>query len=161
MAVKCIAVGNRLMSDDKIGILVLEEIATELMKKDIEVIISETDTYHAFSQIEEEDFLVILDATYVGKAPGTVTYTPIDEAIIRTHQSCSLHQESLIDLLRITKKPVKGFIIGIEVGEVAFNLNLSDILRVNFANICTEIKNFLTAIDTIPLSKNNNLIKSR
>ncbi len=139
MAIKCIAIGSRLMADDRIAIAVLEAIAAELQARDIEVIISETDVYYAFSQIEDGDFLFIIDATCYNIEPGTIIYTPIDEAISRGLRSNSLHQESLIDLLRISKIAVRGFIIGIEASEICFNYGLSEILKIKFPLICSKV----------------------
>ena len=41
MKIKCIAIGNRIMGDDSIGIKVLEELSTELEKEEIELPIIE------------------------------------------------------------------------------------------------------------------------
>lgn len=144
MKIKCIAVGNRIMGDDSIGIKILEEISLELEKEKIEVIFGETDIDYAISKINEDDLLFIIDSTYFGRVPGTVTITPIEKAIIQQHnQIYSQHQPSLINLLKTYKKLVKGYIIGIEVEKIQFSLELSNTLKDKFLIICDEILKFI------------------
>ena len=87
--------------------------------------------------------LFILDSTYFDKAPGTVTFTPIEELLLDGKRIYSQHQANLIDLLKVYRKSVKGFVIGIEVEEINFCLELSDILTEKFLNICNEINDFI------------------
>jgi len=96
MKIKCIAIGNRIMGDDSIGIKVLEEISQELDKKNIEVIFGETDIDYGLSKIDEGDMLFIIDSTYFNIDPGTVTFTPIEKAKNQL-QLYSQHQHSLIN----------------------------------------------------------------
>lgn len=144
MRVKCIAIGNRIMGDDSIGIKVLEKLTEELEKEEIQVIFGETDIDYALSKIDNRDFLFIIDSTYFNIAPGTVTFTPIEKAMIGQHQPIySQHQPSLINLLNTYKKSVSGYIIGIEVAEIHFSLDLSEILSKKFLSICEEIHKFI------------------
>ncbi len=146
MRIKCIAIGNRIMGDDCIGIKVLEELTSELEKEEIQVIFGETDIDYALSKIDNRDFLFIIDSTYFNIAPGTVTFTPIEKAIIRQQPIYSQHQPSLINLLNTYKKSVSGYIIGIEVAEIHFSLELSEILSRKFLSICEEIHKFIYQI---------------
>lgn len=143
MRIKCIAIGNRIMGDDGIGIKVLEELSQELEKCKIEVIIGETDFDYGLSKIAEGDILFIIDSTYFNIDPGTVTFTPIEKAINSQWQIYSQHQPSLINLLNTYKKSVKGYIIGIEVEKIHFCLDLSETLKEKFLDICEEIHKFI------------------
>lgn len=143
MKIKCIAIGNRIMGDDSIGIKVLEELSLELEKEKIEVIFGETDIDYSLSKIEEGDMLFIIDSTYFDIVPGTVTFTHIEKAIKRQRQIYSQHQPSLISLLETYKKSVKGYILGIEVEKIHFCLDLSETLDEKFISICEEIREFI------------------
>jgi hydrogenase maturation protease len=68
MLIKCIAIGNRIMGDDSIGIRVTQEILPSLKKDKIEVIFGETDVDYALSKIEDGDFLFISRYTRNTKA---------------------------------------------------------------------------------------------
>lgn len=143
MAVKCIAIGNSIMGDDSIGIKVVEELSSQLDQANIEVIFGETDIDYALGKIEDGDFLFIIDSTYFDINPGIVTFIHIDEAIGQHHQFYSQHQPSLINLLKTYGKSVKGFIIGIEVEDIDFSLELSDTLKARLPHICEEVYRFV------------------
>ncbi|MHC1722234.1 MAG: hydrogenase maturation protease [Aminipila sp.] len=143
MVVKCIAIGSRIMGDDSIGIKVAEILSPQLREEKIETIIGEADADYALRQIDDEDFLFILDSTYFQIAPGTVTYTSIDEALILQNQIYSQHQPNLIQLIKLSNKSIKGFIIGIEVEDISFGLGLTDCLKEKLPSICKEISTFI------------------
>lgn len=143
MAVKCIAIGNRIMGDDGIGIKVLEELSSQFRKENIEVIVGETDTDYTLSAINDGDLLFIFDSTYFDITPGTITFTTIERSMIQHQQVYSQHQPNLINLLKYHNKSVKGYIIGIEIKEIEFSLELSDILKKKFPDICSEVSSYV------------------
>jgi len=143
MAVKCIGIGNRIMGDDGIGIRVLEEISPRLKHISIEVIFGETDVDYILSKVEAGDFIFVIDATFFNKKPGTVTFIPIDKSMEQHSQAYSQHQPSLVHLLKIYGKSVEGFIIGIEVEEIDFSLELSNTLKNRLSHICEEVYQFI------------------
>jgi hydrogenase maturation protease len=142
-AVKCIAIGNRIMGDDSIGIKVLEEISPKLKYEKIELIFGETDIDYTFSKIDKGDFLFIIDSTCLGIKPGTVTFSNINEFIKSNKNMYSQHQGTIIDLINIYKIDISGFIIGIEAPDIGFRLELSSDLEKNFYFICDEIYKFI------------------
>lgn len=131
------------MGDDSIGIKVLDELSPQLNNEKIEVIFGETDVEYSLNKIEEGDFIFIIDSTYFNIKPGTVTFTPFEEVIAQHQQVYSQHQPSLINLLKIYRKSVDGFVIGIEVEEVNFCFELSDTLKVRLPHICEEVYKFI------------------
>lgn len=147
MKIKCIAIGNRIMRDDSIGIRVLEEISENLDREYFEIIIGETDTDFVLSRIDDGDMFLIFDSTCMGIEPGTVTFTSMDNSSLHQHnQIYSQHQPNLIDMINIYMKNAKGFIIGIEAKEIEFGTELSDVLEARFKSICEEVKEFLISI---------------
>lgn len=124
MKVKVIAIGNSLMEDDGVAIVVAEKIREELINNNIEVIIGETDFEYCISSIEEGDFLFIIDAVDYGENPGEVTVFTL-ESYKYEKKSYTQHSYSVIDLINLYYKYVKGYIIGIEVSSVTFKLGLS------------------------------------
>jgi hydrogenase maturation protease len=124
MKVKVIAIGNSLMEDDGVAIVVVEKIREELISNNIEVIIGETDFEYCISSIDEGDFLFIIDAADYGKNPGEITVFTL-ESYKYEKKSYTQHSYSVIDLIKLYYKYVKGYIIGIEVSSVSFKLGLS------------------------------------
>ncbi|WP_019227193.1 hydrogenase maturation protease [Sedimentibacter sp. B4] len=144
MAVKCIAIGNRIMGDDAIGIKVTEELTTKLIKEDIVIIYGETDNEYALSKIKDGDLLFIIDSTYLDLMPGTVTVTSINDLSLKNNLT-SQHQPSLIHLIKLYGKNINGFVIGIEVDTIEFSSELSNTLKLKFHNICQEVYEFIVA----------------
>lgn len=138
MAIKIIAIGNILMGDDGVGIRVGEKMKDKLERINIEVVLGETDFQYCVSKIQQGDFLFLLDASIMGKKPGEITVIPIENYIYKGNVY-SEHGCSLLTLINLYRKEVKGYIIAIEVEEVKFSLNLSNILESKLNNITKEI----------------------
>lgn len=138
MAVKCIAIGNRIMGDDAIGIMVAEGLSMKLKKEDIELIFGETDNEYALSKIKDGDLLFIIDSTYSNYLPGTVTFTSINDLSL-VNNLTSQHQPSLIHLIKLYRKNINGFVIGIEVEKIEFSTELSETLKLKLHHIYEEV----------------------
>lgn len=139
MGVKVIAIGNRLMGDDSIGLKVAERLRGLLAKQTIEVVVSETDVEYGLSRIEEGDVLFLLDATNYGLPAGTITVCPAGSEPPEKIARPFAHDVSLVDLLRMQARFVRGYFIGIEVQEIGFSLELSQELRTAFDDVCQKV----------------------
>ena len=138
MSKKVIAMGNTLMKDDAIGIEVAKEIEEKLLKKGIEVIYGETDVQYSMSNVQEDDYIFILDAAYYGKDPGKIMYLPLNN-FVSTKKRCSAHSYSFLDLLKLYYPSVKGEIYAIEINEVEFGIGLSSVMQEKLKVISEEI----------------------
>lgn len=144
--IKAIGIGNRLMMDDGIAIAVLENLKNNLESMEIEVIIGETDFQFCFHQLKEDDFIIILDAAYSGTIFGSVHLYNLQEAITAYRETNSQHDMSVFDLMRLYSKPLKGYLIGIEIAEAEFGYELSEALKVKFNGICVEVERIICEI---------------
>lgn len=140
MKTKIIALGNRLMMDDGIAIRIVEELSEWLEKNNFKVFIGETDAYSCADYINKGDFLILIDALYLGEEPGTVSVFSLEDIIDGYKRSTSMHDLSLIKLLALENKIVEGYFIGIEVACVDFGIELSNQLQLKFNNIKENIK---------------------
>ncbi|WP_333860720.1 hydrogenase maturation protease [Clostridium sp.] len=147
MKVKVMAIGNILMEDDGVAIVVLEKITQNLTKNNIEVIIGETDFEYCISLIEEEDFIFFIDAAYYGKNPGELTINSLAKYQYRK-KYCTQHSYNVIDLIKSYYKTVNGYIIGIEVGKVSFKFGLSKEIQENINIISKNV--FKEIISRLP-----------
>jgi hydrogenase maturation protease len=136
--IKVIAMGNILMKDDAIGIEVAKCIEERLLEIGIEVIYAETDVQYGISNIQEDDYIFILDSAYYGKEPGDITWMPLSKFISRK-KGCSQHNYSFLDLLKLYYPSIKGEIYAIEVKEVEFVFGLSSVLQEKLEVISKEI----------------------
>lgn len=138
MSKKVIAMGNTLMKDDAIGIEVAKEIEEKLLKKGIEVIYGETDVQYSMSNVQEDDYIFILDAEYYGKNPGKIISLPLND-FVSTQKTYSAHSYSFLDLLKLYYPSVKGEIYAIEIKEVEFGIGLSSVMQEKLKLISEEI----------------------
>lgn len=139
MRKKVIAIGNRIMGDDGIGIAIAEYLKEFMVRSGFEVIIGETDIEYCLSLIESGDFIIILDAVYSGLEPGTVNIMSIKEAVERSKRRCSQHEPNLLLWLDIYGIEVKGAVIGIEAETIELNWGLSDTLEKIFPLVCESV----------------------
>ncbi len=139
MNIKCVALGNSIMCDDGIGIKIVESIKDELEKINVKVVIGEVDVEYTFNEIEENDFLIIVDSTYFGISPGDVTCMKLEGIKELKRHNAFSHDQNLIDMLRKNSIDIKGYFLGIEISKICFDDNLSDELNNKFGIIRTGI----------------------
>lgn len=134
------------MKDDGIAIAVLENIRNKLESIGIEVIIAETDFQFCFHQLREDDYAIVVDASYLGGAAGSIHSWELQDAITAYGQTNSQHDMSVFDLMRFYSKPMKGCFIGIEIAEAGFGCELSEELKNKFNEVCLKIERIIFEI---------------
>lgn len=139
--IKIIAIGNILLGDDGIGIRVTEAMKPVFLgySEEISVIIGETDIYYCLENIESDDLLIIIDSSYFGLEPGTVTRLTLEECDKFTKNFITAHGENLINILRQDYRNIRGYFIGIEVSVIDYSLELSAILQDKLQEICLRV----------------------
>ncbi|WP_238881852.1 hydrogenase maturation protease [Clostridium sp. YIM B02551] len=138
MSTKLIAIGNRLMEDDSVAIKVAEAIYENLNELGVEVIIGETDFEFCLAKINEEDIIIVLDATKLGLKVGEITVYDLKHLKSKKN-SLTQHGYSFIDALMNYLKRIKGEFIGIEGSSFSFSLELSNELENRFQDICKKV----------------------
>lgn len=145
MSIKVIAIGNTLMSDDGIGIRILENIKDSLKVHGIDTFIGETDFEYCISVIQDGDYIFIIDASMLGKNPGTITIIPIDEYSNLKNRNFQ-HSCSFSDLLYIYHKSVNGYIIGIEIEKIYMGIDISKHLHESIQQISAIVYNTILGL---------------
>lgn len=131
------------MMDDAVAILILEKIENILEAKGIEAIIGETDVDYCYSELNEVDIFYIIDSTYYGNTPGTLTFKRLDDMKMNRGKNKSIHSLGLIDLINVYKMNIKGYFIGIEIEDININIGLSHILQEKINFISKKILSFI------------------
>jgi hydrogenase maturation protease len=151
--IKLVAIGNRFMQDDGIAIHIAEDLEETLKELNLEIIIGETDCQGAFYSLDKDDFVIIMDAQYIGSEPGHIHLFSLEEAISKPSIYCMQHDMNIIELMKLYNQPFRGYLIGIEVASIALGYELSPILQEKFPLICSKIK---ALIKNIILEESNN-----
>jgi hydrogenase maturation protease len=144
--IKVIGIGNRLMMDDGIAIMVLEKISSQLESIGIEVVIAETDFEACFHKLNEDDFIIIVDAVYKDLSVGKIHINNLQDAITTCGKPDAQHDASLFDLMRLYRKELKGYFIGIEIAEIGIGYGVSELLEKEFNGICFEVERIINKI---------------
>lgn len=142
MSIKLIAIGNRLMGDDAVAINIAEKLEKELKDIEVEVIIGETDFQYCLSNIKERDYIIILDSTYFGIEPGSVTVNSLKETnkLNYNNHLYSQHGYSLMVMTDNFYKSIDGIVIGIEGCEFNYSLSMSRTLEQKIEGIGIKVK---------------------
>ena len=144
--IKLVALGNRLMGDDAVALKVAEYLSDRLEKQGIPVILGETDFDYCFSLLGKEDTVIIMDAISLGMDPGSVVFEHLEKIPDRYSRTSSQHEISLFDLLMLYKKTRNIFLIGIEVYQIDFGLEMSVEIKEKFCEICHRVDEILQKI---------------
>lgn len=139
--IKIIGIGNLLMGDDSIALRIIDFIEEKLnqLNLGIKCIKAETDFNYALDNIQNGDFIFILDSTLLGLEYGQITKIPLGEAEKYSNNLLSIHSISLISLINYSNIEIKGLILGIEIVKVEFSLDITDELKERFEKICGEV----------------------
>jgi hydrogenase maturation protease len=140
LGLKIIAIGNRLMGDEGIAIKVAEVLDEELKLNNIEVIIGETDIDYCERQINDNDIVILLDATCFGIDPGSITVMPIQKGNLFFQHRFTQHDLNMPRIIELSQRDITAYIIGVEIETISFSENLSSTLSSKLEHICSNIK---------------------
>lgn len=155
--IKIFGVGNILFSDDGIGVKVTEYIKRKLefdecnelvdknkkivSVKDMEFIIGETNLKYCLNNVDNDDFVIVIDGTSFDFKPGHVSKLSFEECDNFICDGKYDYSDNLIKILRKEHSNVKGYLIGIEIEKLDNSLELSPKLSKDFNNICDRVLN--------------------
>lgn len=143
--IKIFGVGNILLCDDGIGVKVVKSLRKKLkdFKENIEVIIGETDYMYCLNQVKDDDFVIIVDSTNFMIKPGKVSKITLEDCdkflFIDNQYYISSHEESLLRILRMEKRNIKGYLLGIEIDKIQYSDDLSKKIKDIYEKICNNI----------------------
>jgi hydrogenase maturation protease len=125
-----LGVGNLLMSDDGVGVRVIERMeATCTLPADIQTVDGGTCGLDLLHFLEGVELLVVVDAANFGQAPGTIQRLEGDAVPAFLAQKISPHEINLPELLFSAKLtgiyPNRVVVLGIQPQTLALGLELS------------------------------------
>ncbi|MBE5992695.1 MAG: hydrogenase maturation protease [Paenibacillaceae bacterium] len=134
------------MKDDGIGLLVAEELEKRFLRSELEIIYGETDSEACFYSLNPHDFILILDAMSSGDQPGSVKIFSIEEIMEQVSNPTMQHDMSILDMIRLYRFPVRGYLIGIEAAIITPGCELSTVLKRQFPHICRKTEDIIREI---------------
>ena len=140
-----LGVGNLLLGDDGFGVHLVNALRNTPFPPNIQIIEAGTVSHQLITLFREVDHLLVIDAVEAGDTPGSIFRFSPDDMNFPSGPRYSLHQMSLIDVLRMAEmtggKP-QTVIIGVQPKDVtSWSLELSDELTA----VIPKVKDLLIA----------------
>jgi hydrogenase maturation protease len=155
-----LGVGNILLSDEGVGVRVIEAMESLELPDDVELFDGGTASVDLLNNLADRDKVIIIDAVQGGSKPGTLyRFTP-DDITVQRQNFTSIHQVGLLETLTTAKylgcEPREVVIFGIEPKEVNWGLELSSEIRVVLPRVVELVLNEIeTARQEPPLALNS------
>lgn len=134
------------MKDDGIGLIVAQELEKRFRYSELEITYGETDSEGCFYSLHPDDFVLILDAMKSGARPGTVKIFSLNDLMDQGSNLSMQHDMSFLDLMKLYRYPVRGYLIGIEAAQIVPGLELSPVLYRQLPDICRETEDIIRGI---------------
>lgn len=134
-------IGNVLMQDDGIGVYLTQELMAENTDGRIRFVIGETDVDYCLAEVEESEFLIIIDAVQCRGEKGSLYEFQLTE-LSMMEKGIAAHNYHLFHAL--SKK--QGILIGIEPYEIGFHFGLSTELNGRFSLIKEKVSELIHTI---------------
>lgn len=151
-----LGLGNILMSDEGIGVRIVERLQKQASKfPDVEFIDAGTGGMNVLHLIANRTKAVIIDCALMGQAPGTIRrFTPDDVKSVKQIGHFSLHDVDILKVLEISRQldecPSQVVIFGIEPAKIEQGDTLSPILAARMDEYAQAVISKLSAGQTRP-----------
>jgi hydrogenase maturation protease len=148
-----LGVGNLLLTDDGFGVHLVNALKDTALPANVSVLEAGTVSHQLIPLFREIDHLIVVDVVQAGDAPGSLFRFSPDDLSFRSEQMVSLHQISLIDVLKmaeLTGGRPKTVIIGVQPKDVSsWSLELSEELKAVVPRVKELVLEELKKIESI------------
>lgn len=130
LSVLVLGIGNLVMGDDAVGVLVAQRLQQDYRFADnVEIIDGGTLGLDLLPKLENITNLIMIDAVETGKKAGTCVRLCGDELPIALETKVSPHQMGLKDLLAVSElmghTPKEMVLIGVQPGSIEMEIGLT------------------------------------
>jgi hydrogenase maturation protease len=130
MRIVVLGVGNILLSDEGVGVRVVERLEREYrLPPEVEIIDGGTCGMEMLEQLEDLDALIVVDCVRFGQPPATPVLLKGDDVPVFFKTKLSPHQVSLSDVLAslefTNRAPKRTVIIGIQPASMELSMELT------------------------------------
>ena len=134
------------MSDDGIGIKVIENLKDEKLPNEIEIIDGGTSVFDMLKYFTDYKHIIIIDALKGGHEAGTVYKLTPDKISSYSMQNLSLHDVQILEVIKMAN--IMGCnprvtIIGIEPKIIKYGTTISETLNNKIPDVINMIKELI------------------
>ncbi len=118
--------GNLLLGDEGMGVHAAQALLQTEIPEGVKILDVGTAVLDSLLDLEEADFVIVVDAVKAGGTPGTVYRVPFEE-MARPETIGSMHGFDLSRVLMLTGRQTKPevLVIGVEPASMEWSLDLS------------------------------------
>lgn len=138
-----LGIGNRLMSDDGIGVRVVEALQRENESKNIRFTAGETDVCYCLDELSAGDLCILIDGACTGKEPGSVGMIGLEQVFKQRKAPIAFHDFDLFHAMKRMNLLKDGILITIEVCSLELSTELSPDLQERFDRIIRDVKEII------------------
>ncbi|MDO8282656.1 MAG: HyaD/HybD family hydrogenase maturation endopeptidase [Thermodesulfovibrionia bacterium] len=158
MKITILGIGNTLISDDGVGVHIVNKLDDEYTFPDnVTLIDGGTKGLDLLPFIEGSDRLLIIDAANFKKEPGTIDTVIGDRIPAFLSQKLSVHQIGLPDMLFAAKlmgiSPPEMCLIGIQPKSMDTSTEMSEEIKARFYDLYAEVLGKLSEWGINPIKK--------
>jgi hydrogenase maturation protease len=144
-----LGIGNLVMSDDGVGVKVVQQLQREYcFPENVEIMDGGTLGLDLLPKLEGIDHLIVVDAVETGRKPGTCVRLAGEELPVALETKVSPHQMGLKDLLSVAQllghSPGDMVLVGVQPGSIEMDTELTPeveaALQVLVNNVLDELK---------------------
>jgi len=159
ISVLVLGIGNLVMSDDGVGVIVAQKLQQSYRFPDnVEVMDGGTLGLDLLPKLENISHLILIDAVETGKKAGTCIRLFGQELPIALETKISPHQMGLKDLLAVSElmghSPGEMVLIGVQPGSIEMEIGLTPEVEVQLdtlvSNVLIELKNWGVVVIPLP-----------
>ncbi len=148
ISVLVLGIGNLVMSDDGVGVLVAQRLQQGYRFADnVEVLDGGTLGLDLLPKLENITNLIMIDAVETGQKPGTCVRLCGQELPIALETKLSPHQMGLKDLLAVSElmghSPKEMVLFGVQPGSVEMEIGLTAEVEAELETLVTNVLNEL------------------
>lgn len=158
MKILVLGLGNLLMNDDAVGVLVVQELKNRFNDDDrLKIVDGGTLGLDLLHYLEWADKLILIDGVNLNLEPGTVVKIEGDDINVVFESKLSPHQMGLKDILLAAElidcRPKEIILYGIQTKSIEMEMTLSEEVKANLPkltdNVTKEIVNSLENFSVI------------
>ena len=144
VSVLVLGVGNLVMSDDAVGVLVVQQLQERFSFPDnVEIIDGGTLGLDLLPKLENITHLLMIDAVETGSTAGTCVRLCGQELPIALETKVSPHQMGLKDLLAVSElmghSPKEMVLIGIQPESIEMEIGLTEKVEAQLENLISNV----------------------
>lgn len=144
ISVLVLGIGNLVMSDDAVGVLVAQRLQQGYRFTDnVEIMDGGTLGLDLLPKLENITNLIMIDAVETGKKAGTCVRLCGQELPIALQTKVSPHQMGLKDLLAVSElmghSPKEMVLIGVQPGSIEMEIGLTPEVKAQFETLISSV----------------------